>query len=59
LIFNYHPEDRLPREIQRLNKVLGLKAGFTDTFLIEPETPEQTVNILARAFDKLFQQPMG
>jgi len=59
VIFNYHPEDRLPREVRRLNKELGMKAGYTERFLIEPENPEQTVQIVARTFDKIFNQQMG
>lgn len=57
LIFNYHPE-RLPREIRTLNRELGFKAGFTDFFLIEPEEPSQTVQIVSKTFDKLFNQPL-
>jgi len=41
-----------------LNRELGFKAGYTNTFLIEPENPEQTVQIIARTFDKVFSQPM-
>jgi hypothetical protein len=59
LFFNYHPELQLPREIHSLNRELGMKAGFTEHHLIEPENPQQTVQILARTFDKLFDQPMG
>jgi hypothetical protein len=57
LIFNYHPE-RLPTEIRSLNRELGYKAGFTDIFLIEPETPQQTVKIVQSTFEKIFQQPI-
>ena len=57
LIFNYHPE-YLPREIRTLNRELGFKAGYTDIFLIEPENPAQTVQIVSKTFDKLFQQPI-
>lgn len=57
LIFNYHPE-YLPREFRTLNRELGFKPGFTDIFLIEPENPVQTVEIVSRTFDKLFEQPM-
>jgi len=59
LIFNYHPEERLAREVHRLNKELGMKAGFTERFLIEPENPQQTVQIIAKTFDHIFNQPMG
>ena len=57
LIFNYHPE-HLPREVRTLNRELGFKPGFTDIFLIEPENPGQTLQIVSRTFDKLFEQPM-
>jgi hypothetical protein len=57
LIFNYHPE-HLPREVRTLNRELGFKPGFTDIFLIEPENPVQTFEIVSRTFDKLFEQPM-
>ena len=57
LIFNYHPEF-LSREIRTLNRELGFKAGYTDIFLIEPENPAQTVQIVSKTFDKLFQQPI-
>ena len=57
LIFNYHPE-HLPREVRTLNRELGFKPGFTDIFLIEPENPVQTLEIVSRTFDKLFEQPM-
>lgn len=57
LIFNYHPE-YLPHEFRTLNRELGFKAGYTDIFLIEPENPAQTVQIVSKTFDKLFQQPI-
>jgi hypothetical protein len=57
LIFNYHPE-HLPNEVKSLNRELGLKAGFTDVSLFEPETPQQTAQIVASTFEKIFQQPM-
>jgi hypothetical protein len=57
LIFNYHPE-RLPSEVRSLNRELGYKAGFTDIFLIEPENPQQTVQIVSSTFEKIFQQPI-
>ena len=57
LIFNYHPE-RLPGETRSLNRELGYKAGFTEIFLIEPETPRQTAQIVSSTFEKLFQQPI-
>jgi len=57
LIFNYHPE-RLPTEIRSLNRELGYKAGFTDIFLVEPENPQQTTQIVSSTFEKIFQGPM-
>lgn len=57
LIFNYHPE-YLPREVRTLNRELGFKPGYTEIFLIEPENPEQTIQIVSKTFDKLFSQPM-
>jgi len=58
LIFNYHPELLLSREVHSLNRELGMKAGYTELFLIEPENPSQTVQIVAKTFDKIFNQPM-
>jgi len=57
LIFNYHPAS-LPNEIKSLNRELGFKHGFTDTVLIEPETPRQTAQIVASTFEKIFAQPI-
>lgn len=57
LIFNYHPE-RLPGNIRSLNREFGFKHGFTEFTLIEPETPQQTAQIIASTFEKIFQQPM-
>ena len=57
LIFNYHPE-YLPREIRTLNRELGFKPGYTEIFLIEPENPEQTLQIVSKTFDKLFTIPI-
>jgi hypothetical protein len=54
-IFNYHPEE-LPSDIKTLNRELGFKVGFTDHFLIEPETPQQTAQIVAATFDAMFMQ---
>ena len=58
LVFNYHPE-HLPREVRTLNRELGLKAGFTKEFLLEPETPEQVAEIVSSKFEKLFERPWG
>jgi len=55
LIFNYHPES-INREIRSLNRELGYKAGFTDHVLIEPEDPQQTAQIVAGTFDRIFKQ---
>jgi len=57
LIGNYHPELMMPREVHSLNRELGFKPGFTDFFLIEPENPKQTVDIISRMFNQRFQQP--
>ena len=57
VIFNYHPE-HLPHEVRSLNRELGLKAGFTEVFLLEPETPHQTAQIVASTFESMFQQPI-
>jgi hypothetical protein len=59
LIFNYHPELVLPREVHSLNRELGFKPGYTDLFLIEPENPLQTAGIISRTFEKIFNQPLG
>ena len=56
LIFDYHP-DHLPAEIRMLNKELGLKAGFSEVFLVEPETPGQTLQIIQRQFGAYFTKP--
>jgi len=58
LFFNYHPE-HLPREVRSLNRELGMKPGYTELFLIEPENPGQTMQIVSKTFDKIFNQPMG
>lgn len=57
LIFNYHPE-HLSNEIRTMNRELGYKHGFTEFALIEPETPQQTIQIVASTFEKIFQQPI-
>ena len=57
LIFNYHPES-LTSETRSLNRELGYKHGFTEFALIEPETPQQTAQIVASTFEKIFQQPI-
>ena len=50
-IINYHP-DWLPREINTLNRVLGFKYGFTQALLIEPSTPQETVDIVTKIFNQ-------
>ena len=57
LIFNYHPE-QATNEIKSLNRELGFKYGFTEFALIEPETPQQTAQIVASTFDEIFQGPI-
>ena len=57
LIFNYHPRLLLP-EIRTLNDELGLNYGFTEHFLITPHDPQQTAQIVASTFEKIFSQPM-
>ncbi|HLF72987.1 MAG TPA: hypothetical protein VI524_01465 [Anaerolineales bacterium] len=52
-LFNYHP-GRLPAEIRTLNRELGFKYGFTKTFLVEPEDPQQTARIVASTFNRMF-----
>jgi hypothetical protein len=56
LVFNYHPE-HLPSTVRTLNRELHLKAGFSETFLLEPETPEQTLQIIQKQFDAYFVHP--
>lgn len=50
-IFNYHP-DWLPKEVNRLNRVLGFKHEFTPTVLTEPGNPQETAFILKKIFDR-------
>lgn len=57
-LFNYHPE-HLPHEIHKLNRELGFKVGFTKVHLIEPGNPAETLDIVSRTFDKIFNQPMN
>lgn len=56
-IFNYHPK-WLPPEIHTLNQELDFNYGFSDHYLIAPETPQQTAHIVTVSLDKLFTQPM-
>lgn len=58
LIFNYHPE-RLPHEVRSLNREFGFKHGFTDFAFVEPESPQQTAQIVASTFENMFQQPFS
>lgn len=57
LVFNYHPK-RLTTEIHTLNRELDFNYGFSEYYLIAPETPQQTTHIVAVSFDKIFSQPM-
>ena len=53
LIFNYHP-DRLPKEINTLNRILGYKHEFTPIALTEPANPQETAFILNKKFSEAF-----
>ena len=57
VIFNYHPK-WLPPEIRTLNNELGFNYGFSEHYLIAPESPQQTAYIVAVSFDQIFRQPM-
>ena len=57
LIFNYHPKS-LSSEIRTLNDELGFNYGFTEHYLITPQDAQQTVQIVASTFEKIFAQPM-
>lgn len=57
-VFNYHPRSLEP-EIRTLNWELEFSYNFTYHFLTSPETPVDTVNILAASFEKLLQLPLG
>ena len=57
LIFNYHPKV-LSSEIRTLNDELGFNYGFTEHYLITPQDAQQTVQIVASTFEKIFSQPM-
>jgi len=54
-IFNYHP-DWLPKEINSLNRILGLKYEFTSVVLTEPANPQETAYIVAKRFNEVFEQ---
>jgi hypothetical protein len=54
-IVNYHP-DWLPKEFRSLNRALGLKYKLTKSYLTEPETPKQAVDLIAITFDKMFNK---
>ncbi len=56
-IFNYHPK-WLPPEIRTLNNELDLNYGFSEHYLIAPESPQQTAHIVTTTFNKIFMQPM-
>jgi hypothetical protein len=55
LIFNYHPKS-LSSEIRILNDELGFNYGFTEHYLISPQDAQQTMQIVASTFEKIFQQ---
>jgi len=57
LILNYHPK-WLPPEIYTLNRELDLNYGFSEHYLIAPESPQQAVHIVAVSLNKLFMEPM-
>jgi hypothetical protein len=56
-VFNYHPRSLEP-EIRNLNWELEFNYNFTEHFLTSPETPADTVKILAASFEKMLQQPI-
>ena len=55
LVFNYHPKG-LSSEIKTLNDELDFNYGFTEHYLIRPQDAQQTVHILAAAFEERFVQ---
>ncbi len=57
-IFNYH-SSQLPLDFPTLNRVFDFKHGFSDISFYEPATPQQTLDIITREFDTLFQQGMA
>ena len=57
-IINYHPSGA-GCDTRTLNQELGFKYGFSNTVLIEPETPQQTLQIVAQSFDRNFLEGMG
>ena len=57
LIFNYHPK-ALGTQIRTLNDELGFNYGFTEHYLITPQDAQQTVQIVASTFEKIFSQPI-
>ncbi|MCK6539506.1 MAG: hypothetical protein L6Q26_05560 [Anaerolineales bacterium] len=54
-IVNYHP-GWLPKEINTLNRTLGLKYKLTRHYLTESEDPKQTADLTAVEFDEMFAQ---
>lgn len=54
-IVNYHP-GWLPKEVNTLNRALGLKYKLTRHYLTEPENPKQTVDVVTIEFDEMFGQ---
>jgi len=56
-IFNYHPK-WLPPDIRPLNSELDFNYGFSEHYLITPESPQQTAHIVTKSFGQIFLQPM-
>ena len=57
LIFNYHPK-AWTSGIRTLNDELGFNYGFTEHYLITPQDVQQTMQIVASTFEKIFAQAM-
>mgnify|MGYP006954431110 CR=1 FL=1 len=55
LIFNYHP-DRLSKEVNTLNQILGYKYEFTPIALTEPANPQETAFIVEKKFREAFMK---
>jgi hypothetical protein len=54
-IVNYHP-DWLPKEVHSLNRELGLKYKLSKDYLTEPETPQDTAQMLKIEFGEMFDK---
>ncbi|MEW6402713.1 MAG: hypothetical protein AB1649_13005 [Chloroflexota bacterium] len=57
-VFNYHPRSLTP-EIRTLNWELEFSYNFTEHFLTTPETPADTVKILATAVNRILHKPIN